>query len=265
MRNYCLTALLFFGSFCFISCNESATATRSLETSLDSTSYSLGMLFASKIPQNLQNNHVDTVSMQAFLEGLNDYFNTQNPPAFTEEQMQKILNDYNQHLQATSTSYFLEQNKPLQAEGEAFFEQNRKNPNVFELKKGLQYQVFYGGWSQTKPTLTDTLLVHFKMMDLKQNVLFDSRAQNPDPVKLTLDSTIQAWQMVLPMMNIGSRVRIFTSSDFAYGITPKQGEVIKPYQALIFDIEFVKIVQKKTQDFSTNNKQLIPIEYPSIK
>ena len=245
MRNFCAIILLFSGSFCFMSCNESTTATRSLRTSLDSTSYSLGMLFASKIPQNLQNNHVDSVSMQAFLQGLNDYFDTRNSTTFTQEQAQAIVNNYIQHLQENSVSYFLEQNQHLRAEGEAFLAKNRKNIDVFELKRGLQYQVFYGGWSQTKPTLTDTLLVHFKMMDLKQNVLFDSRTKSPDPIKLTLDSTIQAWQLVLPMMNMGARVRIFTSADFAYGTTPKQNDVVKPYQALIFDIDFVRIAQKK--------------------
>lgn len=244
MRNYCFIILLIFGSFYCLSCSESAPK-RSLKTSLDSTSYSLGMLFASKIPQNLQNNHVDTVSMQMFLQGLNDYFNNQDSTAFTEKQTQEILNDYIKHLQATSTSYFLEQNKHLQAEGEEFLTQNKKNPDVFELKKGLQYQVFYGGWSQTKPTLTDTLLIHFKMMDLQQNVLFDSRSKSQDPVRLTLDSTIQAWQLVLPMMNMGARVRIFTSADFAYGTAPKQNDLIKPYQALIFDVDFVRIVQRK--------------------
>lgn len=244
MRNFYFVTLLFLGSFCLVSCNETAP-NRSFKTSLDSTSYSLGMLFASKIPQNLKNNHVDTISMQVFLQGLNDYFDTQNSPAFTEEQAQIVLNDYIAHLQATSNSYFLEQNKHLQAEGETFLEQNKQNKNVFELKKGLQYQVAYAGWSKTKPTLTDTLLVHFKMMDLEQNVLFDSRTKGQDPVRLTLDSTIQAWQLVLPMMNMGARLRIFTSADFAYGITPKPNDIIKPYQALIFDIDFVKIVQKK--------------------
>ena len=244
MRNFCVGIILFFGSFCLISCQESAP-TRSFKTQLDSTSYSLGMLFASKIPQNLQSNHVDSVSMQVFLQGLNDYFDTQNSTAFTQEQAQEILNGYIQYLQENSTSYFLEQNKHLQVEGEVFFAKNRKNTDVFELKKGLQYQVFYGGWSQTKPSLSDTLLIHFKMMDLHQNVLFDSRSKNPDPIKLTLDSTIQAWQLILPMMNMGARVRIFTSADFAYGTTPKQNDVVKPYQALIFDVDFVRIVQNQ--------------------
>ncbi|MDR0941159.1 MAG: FKBP-type peptidyl-prolyl cis-trans isomerase [Bacteroidales bacterium] len=244
MRNYCFVILLFLGTLCCTSCSKS-TPKRSFKTSLDSASYSLGMLFASKIPQNLKNNHVDTIAMQLFLQGLNDYFNTQDSTAFTEKQTQEILNNYIEQLQATSNSYFLEQNKHLQAEGEAFLTQNKKNPNVFELKKGLQYQVFYSGWSPTKPKLTDTLLVHFKMMDLQQNVLFDSRTKNQDPVRLTLDSTIQAWQLVLPMMKMGSRVRIFTSADFAYGTAPKPNDLIKPYQALIFDIDFVRIVQKK--------------------
>jgi FKBP-type peptidyl-prolyl cis-trans isomerase len=202
------------------------------------------MLFASKIPQNLQNNHIDTISMHSFLEGLNDYFNTQDSTAFSQAQAQEILTAYMRYLQENSTSYYVEQYKPLQAEGEQFLQANKQNAGIFELKKGLQYQVFYGGWSTTKPTLTDTLLVHFKMMDIKQNVLFDSRSNNNDPVRLTLDSTIQAWQLVLPMMNMGSRLRIFTSADFAYGTTPKQNDVVKPYQALIFDVDFVRIVQK---------------------
>jgi FKBP-type peptidyl-prolyl cis-trans isomerase len=200
------------------------------------------MLFASKVPQNLQNNHVDSVSMKFFLQGLNDYFNTEGTTAFTQEQAQEILANYIQFLQAHSASYFLEQNKHLQTEGEVFFAQNRKNPDVFELKKGLQYQVFYGGWSETKPTLTDTLLIHFKMMDLQQNVLFDSRSKSPDPIRITLDSTIQAWQLVLPMMNQGTKLRIFTSSDFAYGTTPTREDVVKPYQALIFDVDFLRIL-----------------------
>lgn len=224
------------------SCNQKPNY-RELESNLDSTSYSLGMLFASKMPKNLQDNNVDSISFQHFLQGVHDYFDSTETPVLNKKITEKLIQQYFERMQNNNNASYASKFLQNQIDGNVFLENNKKKANIIELKKGLQYQISYAGWGELKPDVRDTILVHFKMYSIKNKLIYDSRTKSPNPVKIPLDSTIQAWQQVLPLVNTGAKLRIFSSHELAYGKDVTKDDIIEPYQTLIFDIELVKTLK----------------------
>ena len=234
--------LLFVATLLIISCNNKSNY-KDLESNLDSTSYSLGMLYASKMPNNLKENNVDSISIQHFLQGLHDYFDSTETPVLDKKTTEKLIQAYFEKMQQSSNDFYASKFKNNEIEGNKFLENNKKTAGITELEKGLQYQILYSGWGELKPDVRDTILVHFKMYDISKKLIYDTRKTSPNPLKIPLDSTIQAWQKVLPLVNTGAKLKIYSSHQFAYGkdVTPK--DKIQPYQTLIFDIELVKTLK----------------------
>ncbi len=249
MRN---VLIFFIASILFASCNN-ADKYRKLETSLDSTSYSLGLLFASKIPQNLEENNIDSISFQHFIQGIRDYFDSTGTTVLTQEESQKLVQRYIEQIMSSSNKAYASQFLKNETEGNIYLDNNKKNQGVIELQKGLQYQVYYAGWGQLQPDVRDTILVHFKILNTSQKVLFDSRSKSSEPIKLPMDSAITAFKRVLPLVYTGAKLRIFSSHEFAYGTQVTKKDVIEPYQTLLFDIELVKTLKGNYTDTSRDS------------
>jgi len=239
MRN---VLIFFIASILFASCNN-ADKYRKLETSLDSTSYSLGLLFASKIPQNLEENNIDSISFQHFIQGIRDYFDSTRSTVVTKEESQKIIQHYLEQIMKSSNSQYAAKFISNETEGNIFLDKNKKNPGVTELQKGLQYQIYYAGWGQLQPDIRDTILIHFKILNIQQKVLYDTRSKSANPIKMPLDSAITAFKRVLPLVYTGAKLRIFSSHEFAYGTSVTSKDIIEPYQTLLFDVELVKTLK----------------------
>ena len=93
-----------------------------------------------------------------------------------------------------------------------------------ELKKGNGPRVL----------LTDTVSVYYKGMFLDGNVFNDNTAE-PKPIEFPVQGLIPAWQEAIPMMNVGTKVKLICPPQVAYGARGNQG--IPPYANLIFEIE----------------------------
>ncbi|OQA99255.1 MAG: FKBP-type 22 kDa peptidyl-prolyl cis-trans isomerase [Bacteroidetes bacterium ADurb.Bin217] len=249
MRN---VLIVFVVSLLFASCSN-ADKYKKLETSLDSTSYSLGLLFASKIPQNLEQNNIDSISFQHFIQGIRDYFDSTGTTVLTQEESQKLVQRYIEQIMSSSNKAYASQFLKNETEGNIYLDNNKKNQGVIELQKGLQYQVYYAGWGQLQPDVRDTILVHFKILNTSQKVLFDSRSKSSEPIKLPMDSAITAFKRVLPLVYTGAKLRIFSSHEFAYGTQVTKKDVIEPYQTLLFDIELVKTLKGNYTDTSRDS------------
>ena len=44
-------------------------------------------------------------------------------------------------------------------------------------------------------------------------------------------------------MSVGSKYKFFIPQDIGYGAFPRQGGVIKPFDALIFEVELLEIIK----------------------
>jgi len=124
------------------------------------------------------------------------------------------------------------------SDGEAFLKENKKVDGVVVLESGLQYKILTQG-SGKKPKKTDTVVAHYKGTLLNGSVFDSSYARN-QPLTFGLNRVIRGWQEIIPMMPIGSKWQVFIPYDLAYG-AQGAGRMIKPYEALIFEIELVGV------------------------
>ncbi|MEN3940355.1 FKBP-type peptidyl-prolyl cis-trans isomerase [Prosthecobacter sp. SYSU 5D2] len=124
------------------------------------------------------------------------------------------------------------------AKGEKFLEDNAKKDGVTVTASGLQYKVITEGTGKS-PSATDTVLVHYEgtLIDGK---VFDSSYKRGEPIEFPLNRVIAGWTEGVQLMKEGAKHRLYLPSKLAYG---KQGagRDIGPNEALIFDVELLKV------------------------
>lgn len=125
-------------------------------------------------------------------------------------------------------------------EGQKFLEENKKKPGVVVLPSGIQYRIIKAG-NGPKPTKDDAVMMKL-IAKFTDGTVFDSSAAN-NPVYLPIKDLIPGWQMVIPMMNVGSRWEVVIPYHLAYGESG-YGTVIPPYATLIFEMELIEIAKK---------------------
>ena len=68
----------------------------------------------------------------------------------------------------------------------------------------------------------------------------DSSKQRGEPATFPINSVIQGWQEVLPLMAVGSRWQVVIPPQLAYGVKGA-GAGIGPNETLVFEIELLDI------------------------
>ena len=124
------------------------------------------------------------------------------------------------------------------AKGEKFLEENAKKEGVTVTASGLQYLVITPGTGRS-PSATDTVEVHYEgtLIDGK---IFDSSYQRKSTIEFPLNRVIAGWTEGVQLMQEGAKYRFFIPSKLAYG-TRGAGRDIGPNEALIFDVELIKV------------------------
>lgn len=122
--------------------------------------------------------------------------------------------------------------------GRKFLEENAKKDGVITTPSGLQYKVLVKGDGQV-PQATDKVLVNYEGR-LIDGTVFDASTKHGDkPASFRVDQVIKGWTEALTMMPVGSKWQIFIPQELAYG--ERNAGQIKPFSALIFDVELVGI------------------------
>lgn len=122
--------------------------------------------------------------------------------------------------------------------GRKFLEENAKKEGVITLPSGLQYKVLVKGDGPV-PTNDDKVQVNYEGR-LVDGTVFDASAKHGDkPIEFKPSQVIKGWQEALTMMSVGSKWQLFIPYELAYG--DRDTGQIKPYSALIFDVELVGI------------------------
>jgi FKBP-type peptidyl-prolyl cis-trans isomerase FkpA len=124
------------------------------------------------------------------------------------------------------------------AKGEKFLQDNASKEGVVTTASGLQYKVITEGTGKS-PKATDTVLVHYAGT-LINGTEFDSSYKRKEPIEFPLNRVIPGWTEGVQLMKEGAKYRFFIPSKLAYG---KQGagRDIGPNEALIFDVELLKV------------------------
>ena len=143
-------------------------------------------------------------------------------------------------LNKTMEAKEAEKNKGLAAEGEAFLAENAKREGVSVTESGLQYEVVTMGEGE-KPTAESKVKVHYHGT-LIDGTVFDSSVQRGEPIEFPLNGVIKGWTEGLQLMPVGSKFILYIPYQLAYG-EQGAGELIGPYEALIFEVELLEIVE----------------------
>ena len=125
------------------------------------------------------------------------------------------------------------------AAGEKFLAENAKKPTVKTTASGLQYEVVAPGAGKTNPKATDNVTVHYKgtSIDGKE---FDSSYSRGEPTSFPLNGVIPGWTEGVQLMTEGAKYKFYIPSALAYGENGAGG-AIGPNEALIFEVELIKI------------------------
>lgn len=159
-------------------------------------------------------------------------------PQIPAEQMQQILTAFNERVREQRMEQFQRLAEENKAQADEFFAQNRDKRGIVTLPSGVQYRVIEEGDGE-RPTLSDTVTVHYRGSKTDGRE-FDSSFARGVPVSFPVDSVMEGWQEVLPLMREGAYWQVFLPPELAFGV---RGDppLVGPNEALQFDLKLVQI------------------------
>ncbi len=194
---------------------------------IQAVSYCIGLSVADSLLQQ----DLGGIDPTVMAEAISDVFQGKTMK-YSPEQANEIIQKY---IQEITTSKF----EVYKNEGEDFLAENAKKEGVTTTDSGLQYEVIELG-TGTKPKNTDTVNVHYHGT-LIDGTVFDSSITRGIPATFGVHQVIKGWTEALQLMPVGSKYRLYIPQDLAYGAHPHPGGAIKPFMALVFDVELLGI------------------------
>lgn len=123
-------------------------------------------------------------------------------------------------------------------QGAEFLAQFKQQDNVVVLETGIAYQVLVQG-NGGYPKVTDSIRCHYQGSTIAGDI-FDSSVARGEPAVFRLNKLIQAYQQVLPLVAVGSKIKLVTPAQYAYG-EEAINKWIGPNSTLVFEVELLAI------------------------
>ncbi|WP_428742256.1 FKBP-type peptidyl-prolyl cis-trans isomerase [Tenacibaculum sp.] len=212
----------------------------SLTSEVDSVSYALGLDMATKIKVNF-----DEMDQDLFVQGFKNGMDSTNLLVETKD-INNILRAFFQKKQQEKMKKMQEeQAKKAEEEfadnkkvGEDFLAENKTKEGVKTTDSGLQYIVLKEGEGESpKETSRVKVNYHGTLID---GTVFDSSVERGEPAEFGVNQVIKGWTEGLQLMKPGSKYKFFIPQELAYGYQ-KRGQHIKPFSALVFEVELLKV------------------------
>lgn len=194
---------------------------------LKAVSYCVGMSIAGSLLEQ----ELGVISPEIMAKAVKDIFEGKQTE-YSPQEANMIIQEY---VDKVSMAKF----EAVKKEGEDFLAENASKEGVHVTASGLQYEVINEG-NGPKPGSTDNVTVHYHGT-LIDGVVFDSSIQRGQPATFGVHQVIAGWTEALQLMSLGSKFRLYIPQELAYGANPHPGGAIKPYSALIFDVELLTI------------------------
>ena len=195
---------------------------------IKAVSYCVGMSIADSLLQQ----ELNGIAPEVVAEAIKDIFGGVQAQ-YTPTEANEIIQSY---LNKVGETKFAE----IKEEGEAFLETNKSKEGIQTTSTGLQYEVVTEG-NGKKPSAQDTVKVHYHGT-LIDGTIFDSSVQRGEPATFGVHQVIPGWTEALQLMSAGSKYRLYIPQNLAYGAHPHPGGAIKPFMALIFDVELLEVL-----------------------
>jgi len=215
-------------------CTASASAAKP-NTDKEKFSYTLGF----QLGQGFKRDKID-INPAILAQAINDVFDGK-ASQLTDEEMRDAMEIAKSKILAAQKAVGKERKamgEEARKNSQAFLAANKKKEGVVTRDSGLQYKVLKTGKGK-QPKATDSITAHYKGT-LINGQEFDSSYRRGDPATFGVNQVVKGWQEVLPLMHEGDKWRVFIPSELAYG-ERGSGNTIGPNEALIFEIELIKI------------------------
>lgn len=121
----------------------------------------------------------------------------------------------------------------------------KKKSGITVLPSGLMYKVLVKGNGPVAKE-TDKVKVKYEGRLIDGTVFDSSEKHGGEPVSFAPNQVIKGWTEALTMMPVGSKWQLYIPQELAYG-SHDAGQ-IKPFSALIFDVEVVGIEEEKKEE-----------------
>ncbi|HEX6982268.1 MAG TPA: FKBP-type peptidyl-prolyl cis-trans isomerase [Balneolaceae bacterium] len=213
--------------------NSGSAADVSLESTIDSVSYSLGYSNGRFLKQQ----GMSDVDVEKLIAGLRAGIEGQESP-LTQVEMMQVVRSYQMKAQQKAAQMRRQEAKENLEEGKAFLAENKEKEGVQVTESGLQYKVLEEG-SGPSPDSTDIVRVHYEGT-LLDGTVFDS-SYDGQPVEFPLDQVIEGWTEGVQLMQEGGKFKFWIPAGLAYGANPRPGGPIGPNETLIFTVELLAV------------------------
>ena len=213
------------------SCSQGqVNAKKSLTSEIDSVSYALGLNMAQQLKTNAKEIDPD-LFVQGYLNG-KDSANL----LIAVKDVRSVMDAYFKGKQQRELE---EKHGEFKKENEKFLADNKTKPGVKTTASGLQYIVLKEG-AGVLPTKASKVKVHYHGT-LVDGTVFDSSVDRGQPAEFGVGQVIKGWIEGLQLMKPGAKYKFFIPQELAYGPQQK-GPKIKPFSALVFEVELLEIL-----------------------
>ncbi len=210
-------------------------AAPTLKSELDSVAYGIGV----NIGRNLSQQGLQQLNLDLINKGLSDAVKG-SKGAMDDMAVNAVLGKYFEKIQRQRQAEEAKASEPNKLAGEKFLADNKNRKEVVTTASGLQYEVLKAA-DGAKPTAHDKVKVHYHGT-LIDGTVFDSSVQRGTPAEFPVGGVIQGWVEALQLMPVGSKWKLFIPYNLAYG-ERAAGPSIKPYSALVFEVELLEILK----------------------
>jgi FKBP-type peptidyl-prolyl cis-trans isomerase FklB len=211
-------------------------ATQVAAQDLDSEAGKLGYSIGYEFGAELRGYDID-LDLEAVFQAVRDAYGQREPQVEVAE-MRQLMMALQEKIRQERMQAFQQLAEENQTRAEKFLAENQSRTGIVALPSGVQYRVIEEG-DGARPGLDDVVTVHYRGSKIDGRE-FDSSFRRGVPAVFQVNSVIEGWQEVLPLMREGDMWQVFLPPELAFGV---RGDppVIGPNEALQFDIRLVKI------------------------
>ena len=102
--------------------------------------------------------------------------------------------------------------------------------------QGLFFKILQQG-NGKQVALTDTVTVHYKGSLFSDGSVFDQTTEKP--ARFPLNRLITGWQLGVPLLKVGGKIKLVIPSNMAYSIRTRSAK-IPPNSILVFEVEVLE-------------------------
>lgn len=176
------------------------------------------------------------VDVNTVIKALQDGY-AKRQPTVAEADMRQVLGRMREKMIGEAKVEFERVARENKTKSDRFMAENKAKKGIVVLPSGIQYRVIEEGAGR-RPTPTSNVTVHYRG-SLSNGFEFDSSFARGTPASFKVDTVIEGWKEVLPLMKVGDHWQVFLPPEKAYGLRG-QGP-IGPNEPLVFDIKLVDV------------------------